>query len=332
MRAVGGVWTPGGVGSAGCPELGLGLLSEAVLSLPRYFDSVDICKVHSDWQEVRVQGCFPNSASGPVGVTALTVLERASLEFALFQEGSRWVGLEPPVGVWAEPERWGLSKVGWVKLERWRGWGRQMIGAVGNPLHGFGHRRADSADSHLLDLCVLVFRASFGSGGRLSLGRLLAHSKRAVKKFVNCDVMLEPGEYAVVCCAFNHWSPTAPGPPAAPQGNAAHPHPDPGPSPPQRPRPPSLTTPTASSPSMGIPRCSPEPPGHVLAVYSSRLVMVEPVEAQPTTLADAIILLTESRGERHEVRWAGRGMGMGMDREEEALPSPHRCLPRVARA
>jgi len=56
----------------------------------KYFDSIDICKVRTGWQEVRFGGSLPPfSCKDAQGPTLLTILQPTEVEFSLFQEGQR---------------------------------------------------------------------------------------------------------------------------------------------------------------------------------------------------------------------------------------------------
>ncbi|XP_055840990.1 calpain-D isoform X1 [Episyrphus balteatus] len=55
--------------------------------LLNYFDCIDICKVRSGWNEVRLQGTLQPLCS--LSCVLLTVLEPTEAEFTLFQEGQR---------------------------------------------------------------------------------------------------------------------------------------------------------------------------------------------------------------------------------------------------
>ncbi|XP_052795439.1 calpain-15-like [Mya arenaria] len=56
----------------------------------------------------------------------------------------------------------------------------------------------------VLDLCILVMRET--KSDTHPFGKLIKCSRRQLKSFVGCNVMLEPGEYVLVPLAFNHWS------------------------------------------------------------------------------------------------------------------------------
>ena len=40
----------------------------------------------------------------------------------------------------------------------------------------------------------------------MGFSKVVTFCKRQLRAFVGCNVFLEPGRYAVVCMAYNHWN------------------------------------------------------------------------------------------------------------------------------
>lgn len=56
----------------------------------KYFDSIDVCKVREDWNEIRIEGVLPPFADKEtMDLIILTIFEATEIEFNLFQESQR---------------------------------------------------------------------------------------------------------------------------------------------------------------------------------------------------------------------------------------------------
>ncbi|KAK6637651.1 hypothetical protein RUM44_008073 [Polyplax serrata] len=141
-----------------------------------------------------------------------------------------------------------------------------------------GQRNSEKSQRSQLDLCVVVFRARSSSS---AIGPLVEHSKRQVRGFVGCYKMLEPEHYILVCLAFNHWH----------TGNGLKMFLSSV----------SLRSRVTQSLILGIDDAA-NYPEYVLAIHSSKGLVVEQIAAPDHVLADAIISLTLTKGKRHEAR------------------------------
>ena len=140
-----------------------------------------------------------------------------------------------------------------------------------------GQRSSERSQRSQLDLCVVVFRTS-SDGSSPQLGKVIEHSKRQVRGFVGCHAMLEPGCYLVVCLAFNHWH----------------------------------TGIDCFDEKLGILKnnwkflflgvAESQYPEYILALHSSKRLLIEQLNSSQHLLADAIINLTLAKGQRHEGR------------------------------
>uniref|UniRef100_H2YK53 Calpain catalytic domain-containing protein n=1 Tax=Ciona savignyi TaxID=51511 RepID=H2YK53_CIOSA len=81
---------------------------------------------------------------------------------------------------------------------------KQFIYSFTNQPNFYSNRTQEGSNRSPVDICICVFRTSVHNG-KYSIGRLVACSKRKVKKHQSCTCFLEDGDYLVINLAFNHW-------------------------------------------------------------------------------------------------------------------------------
>lgn len=137
----------------------------------KYFDSIDVCKVRTGWNEIRLEGLFPTKSTDTENIpfVILTVNETTEIDLSLFQSSRR------------------------------------------DALYS-SSQQAFSPKIQQLDLCIMVFRSTLikrKSRESIDIGSFVYYSQRQVRNFVGCSMILEPGEYVILCTAFNHWQTTS---------------------------------------------------------------------------------------------------------------------------
>uniref|UniRef100_A0A6G1S8V7 Calpain-D n=1 Tax=Aceria tosichella TaxID=561515 RepID=A0A6G1S8V7_9ACAR len=137
----------------------------------KYFDSIDVCKIRDGWNEFRLEGLLPNKSTDTKNLpfVILTVNETAEIDLSLFQSSRR------------------------------------------DTLYNIDQTISPKVQQ--LDLCIMIFRSVVVKHGKskesYEIGSLIDHSQRQVRNFVGCSLLLEPGEYIILCSAFNHWQTTS---------------------------------------------------------------------------------------------------------------------------
>lgn len=133
----------------------------------KYFDSIDVCKIRSGWNEIRLEGLLPTKSTDAENIpfVILTINETTEIDLSLFQSSRR------------------------------------------DTLHNTDQTISPRVQQ--LDLCIMIFRATIIKQNKslemIDIGSLVDYSQRQVRNFVGCSLILEPGEYVILCTAFNHW-------------------------------------------------------------------------------------------------------------------------------